>query len=153
MKNLDEDIKDEVKAMILLHLLPKEYNHYVTTLLYGKSVIIFKDVSTVLTNLEIQNNDKHSKKASFEALLARERTMEKKTKQGGKNSRSKSRSRNITRDKCAFCHERCHWKKDCPKAHKRGEKKPIAANMACKDEDSDYSLSIMPAAYVANSSK
>ena len=26
LKNLDEDIKDEIKAMILLHLLPDEYN-------------------------------------------------------------------------------------------------------------------------------
>ena len=38
LKNLDEDIKDEVKAMILLHSLPEEYNHFVTTLIYGKSV-------------------------------------------------------------------------------------------------------------------
>ena len=51
LKNLDEDIKDEVKAMILLHSLPEEYSHFV------KSVIIFKDVCTVLTNLEIRNNN------------------------------------------------------------------------------------------------
>ena len=58
LKNLDEDIKDEVKAMILLHSLPEEYSHFVTTLIYGKSVIVFKDVCTALTNLEIRNNDK-----------------------------------------------------------------------------------------------
>ena len=58
LNNLDEDIKDEVKAMILLHSLPEKYNHFVTTLIYGKSVIVLKNVSTVLTNLEIRNNDK-----------------------------------------------------------------------------------------------
>ena len=52
LKNLDEDIKDEVKAMILLHSLTEEYSHFVITLMYGKIVIIFKDVCTTLTNLE-----------------------------------------------------------------------------------------------------
>ncbi|KAH9706494.1 hypothetical protein KPL70_012223 [Citrus sinensis] len=115
LKNLDEDIKDEVKAMILLHSLPKEYSHFVTTLIYGKSVIVFKDVCTVLTSLEIRNNDKNSERASSEALG--------------------------------------HWRKGCPKAQKRDGKKPAAANMARKDEGSDYSLSITPAAYVASSNK
>ncbi|KAH9657504.1 hypothetical protein KPL70_023101 [Citrus sinensis] len=106
LKNLDEDIKDEVKAMILLHSLPEEYSHFVTTLIYGKSVIIFKDVCTTLTSLEIRNNDKNSERASSEAL-----------------------------------------------AQKRDGKKSAAANMARKDEGSDYSLSITPAAYVASSSE
>ncbi|KAH9714714.1 Integrase catalytic domain-containing protein [Citrus sinensis] len=151
LKNLDEDIKDEVKAMILLHSLPEEYSHFVTTLIYGKSVIVFKDVCTALTSLEIRNNDKTSERASSEALVSRDWAMEKKKNGGGKNSRFKSRSRNIARDECAFCHENGHWRKDCPKAQKRDEKKP--ANMARKDEDSDYSLSITPAAYMASSTK
>ncbi|KAK9224543.1 hypothetical protein WN943_009577 [Citrus x changshan-huyou] len=46
-----------------------------------------------------------------------------------------------------------HWRKDCPKAQKRDGKKPAAANMARKDEGSDYSLSITPAAYMASSSE
>ncbi|KAH9752435.1 hypothetical protein KPL71_014676 [Citrus sinensis] len=95
LKNLDEDIKDEVK-----------------------------------------NNDKYFERESSEALLTRERVMEKKKKHGGKNSRFKSRSRN-------FCHEKGHWRKDCPKAQKRDEKKSAAANMARKDEHSDYSLIVM----------
>ena len=116
LKNLDECIKDGVKAMILLHSFPEKYNHFVTTLLYGKSVIAFKEVCIVLTNSKILNNDKHSERASSEALLARERMIEKKKKQVGKNSQSKSRSRNIARDKCTFCHEKDYWKKDCLKA-------------------------------------
>ena len=53
LKNLDEDFKDEVNAMTLLHLLLEEYNNFMTTLLYSKSVIILIDVYTTLTNLEI----------------------------------------------------------------------------------------------------
>ena len=87
LKNHDEDIKDEVKAMILLHSLPDDYSHFVTTLIYEKSVIVFKDVCTSLTNLEIWNNDKNSEQASSEALVSRDWAMEKKKKRGGKNSR------------------------------------------------------------------
>ena len=53
LKNLDEDIKDEVKVMILLHSLSEEHNYFMTILIYGKSVIVFKDVCTAMTNLEI----------------------------------------------------------------------------------------------------
>ena len=49
---------------------------------------------------------------------------------GGKNSRSKLRSRNINQDEYAFCHERGYWKKDCSKAQKRYEKKLVTANVA-----------------------
>ena len=72
LKNLDEDINDEVKTMILLHLLPKEYSHFVTTLIYGKNVIIFKDVCTALTNLEIRNNNKNSEQVSSKVLVSRD---------------------------------------------------------------------------------
>ena len=95
LKNLDKDITDEVKAMILLHSLPDEYSHFVTTLIYGKSVIIFKDVCTVLTNLKIQNNNKNPERASSESLVSKDWAMKEKKKSGGKNSRFKSRSRNI----------------------------------------------------------
>ncbi|KAH9733924.1 retrovirus-related pol polyprotein from transposon TNT 1-94-like protein [Citrus sinensis] len=112
-----------------------------------------ESVCTALTSLEIQNNDKNSERASSEALVSRDWAMEKQKKRGGKNFRSKSRSRIIARDECAFCHEKGHWRKDCPKAQKRDGKKPAAANMARKDEDFDYSLSITPTAYVASSSE
>ena len=59
-----------------------------------------------MTSLEIRNNDKNSERASYETLVSRDWAIEKKKKRGGKNSRSKSRSRNIARDECAFCHEK-----------------------------------------------
>ena len=86
LKNLDEDIKDQVKVMILLHSLLEEYNHFVTTLINGKSVIVFKDVCIALTSLEIWNNDKNFNRASSEALVSRDWAIEKKKKRGGKNS-------------------------------------------------------------------
>ena len=153
LKNHDKDIKDKVKAMILLYSILEEYNHFVIAFLYGKNIIIFKYVYTTLTNLKIRNNNKYSDRASFEALLAREMTMKKKKKHGGTNFRSKLRRKNIARDKCAFSHKRSHQRKDCPKVQKKDGKKPVAANMTHKDEDSNYSLSITPSAYVTNLSE
>ncbi|KAH9753660.1 hypothetical protein KPL71_015154 [Citrus sinensis] len=153
VKNL---VKDEECVMTLWRTLEEKYllkSPENRLHAMSQSVIVFKDVCTALTNLEIRNNDKNSKRALSKALVSRDWAMEKKKKRGGKNSRSKSRSRNIARDECAFCHEKGHWRKDCPKAQKRDGKKPAAANMARKDEDSDYSLSITPAAYVASSSE
>lgn len=53
LKNLHEDIKDKAKTMFLLHSFRKEFSHFMTILLYGKNVIIFKDVCTTLINLQI----------------------------------------------------------------------------------------------------
>lgn len=58
--NLDEDIKDEDKALILLNSLPDSYNHLVTTLLYGKETIKFEEVSNALMNHEIRHVDKQN---------------------------------------------------------------------------------------------
>ena len=123
-----------------------------TTLICGKSVIIFKDVCTTLTNLEIWNYDKNFERVSSEALVSRDWEMKKTKKHSRKNSQSKSRSINIARDECVFCHEKGHWRKDCPKAQKRDGNKPAAANMTRKDNDSDYSLSITLATYMTSSS-
>lgn len=37
LKNIDEENKHKVKAKILLRLAPKEYNHFVTILLYERT--------------------------------------------------------------------------------------------------------------------
>ena len=42
--NLDEDIKDEDKALILLNSLTDSYEHFVTTIMHGKETVKFEDV-------------------------------------------------------------------------------------------------------------
>ncbi|KAH0633493.1 hypothetical protein KY284_036279 [Solanum tuberosum] len=59
-----------------------------------------------------------------------------------KNGRSKSRSR-LNKDECAFCREKGHWKKDCPKLKSKAKpnngKTVMDSNVADCD-DSNYSL-------------
>ena len=46
--NMDVDMKDEDKAILLLNSLPESYDHLSTTLLYGKDVVKYEDVSSAL---------------------------------------------------------------------------------------------------------
>ena len=58
LQNLEVEIKDEDKALLLLNSLPDTYDHLITTLLYGKNEIKFNDVSNALTNNEYRKKDK-----------------------------------------------------------------------------------------------
>ncbi|GMP75251.1 hypothetical protein CsSME_00032410 [Camellia sinensis var. sinensis] len=48
LKNLDDDVGDEDKALLLLNSLPDSYDHLTTTLLYGKEKIKYIDVANAL---------------------------------------------------------------------------------------------------------
>lgn len=50
--NLNVEVEDEDKALLLLNSLPDEYQYLITTLLYGKEEIKFEDVSNTLVNNE-----------------------------------------------------------------------------------------------------
>ncbi|TXG46307.1 hypothetical protein EZV62_028187 [Acer yangbiense] len=53
LQNLDVEISDEDKALLLLNSLPDTYEHLTTTLLYGKDEVKFIDVSNTLVNKSI----------------------------------------------------------------------------------------------------
>ncbi|KAB2625241.1 hypothetical protein D8674_016901 [Pyrus ussuriensis x Pyrus communis] len=56
--NLDKDVKDEDKTLILLNSLLEAYEHLATTLIYGKDTINFEDVSNALMNHEVRHKAK-----------------------------------------------------------------------------------------------
>ncbi|GKD01224.1 retrovirus-related pol polyprotein from transposon TNT 1-94 [Tanacetum coccineum] len=61
-----------------------------------------------------------------------------------RRNRSKSRQR-LSKDECAFCHEKSHWKRDCPRLktkdnHYKGKAVAEANVTKCDDEESDLSL-------------
>ena len=75
LQNLDDEIKDEDKALILLNSLPESYEHLCTTIMYGKEKLVFADVSSILINNEYRKKDKQVQQdSSSEALTARGRS-------------------------------------------------------------------------------
>ena len=91
LQNLDVEISDEDKALVLLNSLPDTYDHLTTTLLYGKDSIHYEDVANALINNEYRKLDKQAThESSSDALMVRGRSENRKFRKRGK-SFSKSR--------------------------------------------------------------
>ncbi|GJU65558.1 retrovirus-related pol polyprotein from transposon TNT 1-94 [Tanacetum coccineum] len=142
LMNMDEVFKDQDLALILLGSLPEEYELLETTLLNGKDDVSLSEVCVALYSKELRRKDKQiSSSGDAEVLLVRGRSPKKGT---DKRWRSKSRKR-LSKDECAFCHKKCHWKRDCPRLKTKYnlyKRKAVAeANVTkCDDEESDLSL-------------
>ena len=71
LQNLDVEIIDEDKALLLLNSLPESSEHLTTTLLYGKDEVKFVDVSNALVNNEYRKKDQNDHRDLIsEALTA-----------------------------------------------------------------------------------
>ncbi|KAM1294752.1 hypothetical protein ACFX2H_014637 [Malus domestica] len=146
LTNLKEIIKDEDKALILMNSLAESYDPFVTSWIYGREIIKYDEISSALMNHEVRHLDRQERNNS-EALMVRGRLKEKKGSHK-KNSRSRTRGvsknrRFLGKDECAFCHEKGHWKKDCPKIKEKTKKKndDSEANMVeVEDEKFVYAL-------------
>ena len=64
------NITDEDKAFFLLSSLPKIYEGFVDTMLYGRTTLTLEDVKVSLSSKEIQKNNGHEDSNS-EGLFAR----------------------------------------------------------------------------------
>ena len=91
LQNLEVEIKDMDKALLLLNSLPDTYDHLIITLLYRKNEIKFNDVSNALTNNEYRKKDKQAYvDTGSEVLMVRGRSEHKKF---GRRGRLRSKSK------------------------------------------------------------
>lgn len=131
LKNLDVQIDDEDKTLLLLNSLPDTYDHLINTLLYGKKKIKYVDVSNALVNNEFRRKDKYANMDStLEALTVRCRTNNRRyTRREKSCSKSRGRSsdrRRLAKDECVACRQKGNWAKDCPHKDKKDEKVNVA---------------------------
>jgi nitrate reductase NapAB chaperone NapD len=74
LQNLEVEIADEDKAMVLINSHPDTYEYLATTLMYGKDTLRFDDVSNALTNDECQRKDKQANRRTSGALTVRSKS-------------------------------------------------------------------------------
>ncbi len=78
LKNIDVKVDDEDQALIMLCSLPSSYEHFVTTLLYGKDSISMEDVKASLHSRELRKRvSREEGDSQAEGSVARGRTNEK----------------------------------------------------------------------------
>jgi len=130
--NVDVEIEEEYKALILLNSLPgEEYETFTLILINGKQTLNYSDVLAALVNYEVRRRDKLSSSGGTlaEALMVRGRGSNQKGK--GEHERSKFRPgfRNLKKNQCAFCKEIGHWKVDCPKIKDKNKESKTEVNL------------------------
>lgn len=99
------NIDEEDQAIILLSSLPKSYEHFVDTMLYGKQTLTLSEVKSALNSKELQKRSDAKVETAAEGLTIRGRTEKKDTKKNRNKSRSKSRGGNSGAKKCYKCHK------------------------------------------------
>lgn len=109
------NMEEEDQAIILLSSLPKTYEHFVDTMLYGKQTMTLSEVNAALNLKELQKKSDAKGESNAEGLTVRGRTEKRDSKKNRFKSRSKSRNQkdNSGSKKCFKCHKEGHIKRLC----------------------------------------
>ncbi|KAH9762289.1 hypothetical protein KPL70_000762 [Citrus sinensis] len=127
-------ITDEDKAFFLLSSLPKIYEGFVDTMLYGRTTLTLEDVKAFLSSKEIQKNNGHEV-SNGEGLFARtEKKNQKKKNQSQAKKDDVSVKEKMKKRKCFYCKKQGHYIRDC--AEKKRDEKERTCDAAVAPEDS-----------------
>ncbi|KAI4330265.1 hypothetical protein MLD38_028565 [Melastoma candidum] len=120
LENIEVKIEEEDKAMILCCSLPSSLEHFVDTLLYGKTTITLSEVVNAMLS-----KDERMKatvvEESEQGLVARGCNMDRTS--SNKKWRSKSRGKSKGSIVCFGCKQTGHIKKECPNRKGKYEKR------------------------------
>ncbi|KAH9790976.1 hypothetical protein KPL71_003571 [Citrus sinensis] len=127
-------ITDEDKAFFLLSSLPKIYEGFVDTMLYGRTTLTLEDVKASLSSKEIQKNNGHEV-SNGEGLFARtEKKNQKKKNKSQAKKDDESVKEKMKKRKCFYCKKQGHYIRDC--AEKRRDEKERTCDAAVASDDS-----------------
>ncbi|KAH9801739.1 Integrase catalytic domain-containing protein [Citrus sinensis] len=113
-------ISDEDKAFFMLSSLPKPYEGFVDTMLYGRTSLTLEDVKASLCSKEIERSENNE--SNSEGLVARK---EKKKDQKGKNQwkgqgkNQENTNKKMKKMKCFYCRKEGHYMRDCAEKKKK----------------------------------
>nr|GEW71301.1 retrovirus-related Pol polyprotein from transposon TNT 1-94 [Tanacetum cinerariifolium] len=152
LENLDVDIDDKDKAVLLVISLPASYKHFKKIMLYGnRETLAFDDVKSAL--LSKQKYDDDVEPESGEGLVTKGRSSDR-GESSNKNKKHRSQSRGKYSNKsCKYCKKLGHIVSDCYKLKNKlereckgnNEKKPEKAakvTIAKGDSDDDVYLAM-----------
>nr|GEU55404.1 retrotransposon protein, putative, Ty1-copia subclass [Tanacetum cinerariifolium] len=152
LENLDVDIDDVDKAVLLVISLPASYKHFKEIMLYGnRETLSFDDVKSTL--LSKQKYDDNVETESGKGSVARGQSSDR-GESSNKNKKHRSQSRRKYSNKsCKYCKKLGHIVSDCYKLKNKleregkgnNEKKPkkaVEVAIAKGDSDSDVYLAI-----------
>jgi len=109
--NVDVEIDEEDKTVILLNSLPdEEYETFTLALINGRQTRNYNEISAALVNYEVRRQNKLSShgSTSAEALAVRGRGSNRKGKCDRERSKSRLGFRDLNKNQCAFCKELGH---------------------------------------------
>jgi len=115
LANIEVNVEDEDKALLLLCSLPKSFEYFKDTILCGKEgSTTLEEVQAALRTKELTKFKDLKVDDSGEGLNVSRGRNEHRGKGKGK-LRSKSRSKGFDKSKykCFLCHKLGHFKKDC----------------------------------------
>ncbi|GKB12760.1 retrovirus-related pol polyprotein from transposon TNT 1-94 [Tanacetum coccineum] len=150
LANVDDAIKDEEQALLMLSSLPKSYKPFVQTMLTGRTTLTFEDVLKALRDNErMKGNDSSS--SSDKLLLADDSRRGRNFQRGSSKGRLKSRmggDRDMSVVECYYCGDKGHMQVRCPQFRKdskslqdsKGKKKVDGGEMNVVDNGGDEFL-------------
>ncbi|KAL1565167.1 E3 ubiquitin-protein ligase upl4 [Salvia divinorum] len=116
LENIDVQIEDEDKAIMLLNALPKSYEHLKDAMLFGReNTISFDEVQSALKAKEFQRSNCKFTDASAESLSLSADDKAPSKKKGSKKPKWQKGKKDDPREtrSCHWCKKPGHLKKDC----------------------------------------
>ncbi|KAH9752456.1 hypothetical protein KPL71_014688 [Citrus sinensis] len=132
-------IGDKDKAFFLLSSLPKSYEGFVDTTLYGRTTLTLEDVKASLCSKEIQRHSGDLDQNPGEGLMAKAEKKKDKKKKKSKNQFKKedeSEKEKMKRRKCFYCKKTGHYIRDS--AEKKRDNKEKSRDAAVASDESSY---------------
>ena len=125
LENIEVNLEDEDKAILLLYALPRSFDSFKDTMLYGKEgTVTLEEVQAALRTKELTQSRDLRNDGNGEGLSV---------SRGSGGGRGNPRKLDMAKVKCNKCQKLSHFKKDCPKGGNGGSAQFASASYGYED--------------------